>query len=153
MLEVLAQYGYIEHVWKLITSEDYPGWGFMLANGATTLWERWELSEGRGMNSHNHPMLGAPCGWLFRHIAGIQLHEDACGGDKFVLNPMFVKSLNFAEASYDSRSGLVKASWQRKNGNIIYNFELPAGVSADVKMFDGSFETFTSGSYSLTISE
>ena len=149
LIEVLAQYGYAEHVWKLINSEDYPGWGFMIANGATTLWERWELSEGRGMNSHNHPMLGAPCGWLFRHIAGIQLHEDSCGGDKIILNPIFVNDLEFAEASYDGRSGLIKAAWHRENGKIIYDFEITSGFSAEVKMSDGSFKKFAKGSYSL----
>lgn len=149
LLEVLAQYGYAEYAWKLIASEDYPGWGYMLANGATTLWERWERSEGKGMNSHNHPMLGSPCSWLFRHIAGICLHENACGGDRFVLSPCFIDGLEFAEASYDSRCGMVRAAWHRDGGRIIYEFELPNGTFAAVKTADGSFREFASGSHSV----
>ena len=149
LLEVLAQYGFIESAWQLIKSDDYPGWGYMIANGATTLWERWELAEGRGMNSHNHPMLGSPCGWLFRHVAGIKLHEDSCGADRFVLSPCFIKDLDFAQSSYDSRSGLVRSAWRRDGERIIWDFELPNGVCAEVKMPDGTFKEFYGGTYTL----
>ncbi len=59
LLEVLSAEGHAEIAVAIATQTTYPGWGWMLANGATTLWERWELLTGGGMNSHNHPMLGS----------------------------------------------------------------------------------------------
>ncbi len=43
----------------------------MLANGATTLWERWEMLNGYGMNLHNHPMMGSLSAWFYKYLAGI----------------------------------------------------------------------------------
>ena len=149
LLEVLSRYGYTELVWKLVASKDYPGWGYMVENGATTLWERWEKLEGNGMNSHNHPMLGAPCCWLFRYIAGIKIEDGCIGADKVELSPVFVKELDHASAVYDSRSGKYSVHWYRNNGKVIFDFEIPAGCTANVRMPDGSMKEFAGGSYSL----
>ena len=71
LLEALTSAGRADTS-QIASQETYPSWGFMLANGATTLWERWELVTGGGMNSHNHPMLGSVSAWFYRFIAGIQ---------------------------------------------------------------------------------
>jgi len=63
LLEVLTMQGYADVAFNLAVQTTYPSWGFMLANGATTVWERWENKTGSGMNSHNHPMLWF-CGFL-----------------------------------------------------------------------------------------
>lgn len=53
LLEVLTENGRIDEAYKIATQTTYPSWGYMLANGATTLWERWEYATGGSMNSHN----------------------------------------------------------------------------------------------------
>ncbi len=150
LVEVLSAYGYIEYVWKLISSSDYPGWGFMIANGATTMWERWELREGEGMNSHNHPMLGAPLAWFFKYLAGIKVKASSIGADSVELSPCFVKALDYAGAVYESRSGKYSAKWHREGEKVIFDFEIPAGCNADVRMADGSVKNYTAGVYQLT---
>ncbi|MBU6402569.1 MAG: family 78 glycoside hydrolase catalytic domain, partial [Verrucomicrobia bacterium] len=63
--------------WQLLTNRTFPSWGYMLDNGATTIWERWDgYVRGRGfqdpgMNSFNHWAFGAVGEWLWRNIAGI----------------------------------------------------------------------------------
>ena len=47
----LVAYGHGETAWRLLTKTDYPSFGFMIENGATTLWENWAKEEG----SHCHP--------------------------------------------------------------------------------------------------
>lgn len=153
LLEVLALYGYEDLAWKLIRSKDYPGWGYMLENGATTLWERWELAVGYGMNSHNHPMLGAPAAWLFRHAAGIRITETTAGFDHFLLAPKFLKGLNSAGADYQSRAGLIHSAWKRIEGKITYEFQIPPGSSASVRMPDGTQKEFYQGKYQLQFTE
>lgn len=149
LLETLGSYGFADCAWKLIVSRDYPGWGFMLDNGATTLWERWEPAEGQGMNSHNHPMLGCPCGWLFRYPAGIRIGEDTVGFDRFTLNPVFLGELDHAEANYASRSGLVHSGWHRENNAVVYEFTIPAGSRAQVRVPEGGMREFCGGSHRL----
>lgn len=149
LIESLSRYGFVESAYRLISSEDYPGWGYMLANGATTLWERWEQSEGIGMNSHNHPMLGCPCGWLFRYPGGIQIAQDAVGFDRFILDPSFINGMDHARAVYNAKSGQVISQWQRQEDGIHYQFQVPAGCIARVRMPDGAFKEHRCGNYTL----
>ncbi|MGC8746870.1 MAG: family 78 glycoside hydrolase catalytic domain [Candidatus Saccharicenans sp.] len=68
LLDVLSRFDRPEVALKIILQESYPGWGYMIREGATTLWERWEKLTGRGMNSHNHVMFGSLDAWLYIKI-------------------------------------------------------------------------------------
>ncbi len=83
MPEVLAENGRIELAYEAITQETYPGYGYMIREGATTLWERWEKLAGSGMNSHNHHMLGSVNAWLYKYVAGIRVLEP--GFKRFII--------------------------------------------------------------------
>ena len=48
MLEELCEYGYTDTAYRIFTSEDYPGYGYMIQNCATTIWERFELKKDPG---------------------------------------------------------------------------------------------------------
>ncbi|MBO5756299.1 MAG: family 78 glycoside hydrolase catalytic domain, partial [Clostridia bacterium] len=78
MLEMLAKYGYVDDAWRILTSEEYPSYGFMIQNEATTVWERFELKKEDGMNSHNHPMYGSVYKWLYGTLCGIKPTEPGC---------------------------------------------------------------------------
>ena len=75
VLAVLSRYGHADDAWKIMVREKYPSWGYMMANGATTVWERFELKEHCGMNSHNHPMYGASVGWLYDSLFGFRVEK------------------------------------------------------------------------------
>ncbi len=80
MLE-LTRNGYDEEAYRLLSLRTFPSWGFMIENGATTIWERWDgYVKGRGfqnpgMNSFNHWAIGAVGEWMWRHIVGINPDE------------------------------------------------------------------------------
>ena len=57
LLESLAEAGRADVAYEIVNQKTFPGWGYMLEMGATTLWEHWELSE--DVYSHNHPMFGS----------------------------------------------------------------------------------------------
>ena len=69
--EILTEYGHVDAAFRLITQTTYPSWGYMIEQGATTIWERWEYETGYGMNSHNHPMYGSISAWFYRYLSGI----------------------------------------------------------------------------------
>ena len=57
-------------VYDLLLRTEFPSWGYMIAKGATTIWERWNGDTGDvAMNSFNHYALGAVAGFLFRRVA------------------------------------------------------------------------------------
>ena len=96
LLESLTEHGHIDAAFRIVTQETYPGWWHMLANGATTIWERWEFAKEGGMHSHNHPMHGAIGAWFFKHLAGIRPDPDAPGFRSFVVSPHFPRELKRA---------------------------------------------------------
>lgn len=48
IMDVLTKNGYSDLAYKLATQTTYPSWGYMLKEGATTLWERWEYLADAG---------------------------------------------------------------------------------------------------------
>ncbi|MHA1328348.1 MAG: alpha-L-rhamnosidase-related protein, partial [Promethearchaeota archaeon] len=97
LFDVLAKYDLNDVAYKIITQKSYPGWYYMIREGATTLWERWEKLEKGGMNSHNHAMLGSVDTWFYKHLVGIQPIEP--GWKKIKIKPFFPDDMKFANSS------------------------------------------------------
>jgi|GEM_PF-30125 len=127
LLEVLSEHGLSDVACRLAMQKDFPGWGNMLAHGATTLWEHWDLSD--NTYSHNHPMFGSISGWFYKYIAGIRPAPDAVGYDKVILQPSGFERLSFAQASYRSVHGEIRAAWKRRGDSLYYEVTVPTGVT------------------------
>ncbi|MBO5069774.1 MAG: family 78 glycoside hydrolase catalytic domain [Roseburia sp.] len=132
VMDMLAEYGYVDTAWKLMTREEYPSWGYMLQNGATTVWERFEFKRGSGMNSHDHPMYGSVGYWLYSHIAGIRPGEE--GWQNFKIQPYLPKKLLYAEAGVETPFGMIYLKWQKQAGYTDVLLDVPFGTTAEVKL-------------------
>ncbi|MBQ7403348.1 MAG: family 78 glycoside hydrolase catalytic domain [Lentisphaeria bacterium] len=134
---VLADYGYAEDAYKIATQEEFPGWGYSIKQGATTLWEQWN-----GINSHCHIMYGSIDAWMYEYLAGIRIEEPAFKVIRFA--PCFIKDLNGAEASRTIPQGTVSAKWKRIGENIEFECHIPEG-SAGILEINGICETGLTG--------
>ena len=67
----------------------YPGWGYMVEKGATTIWELWNGDAADpSMNSGNHVMLVGDLGiWLFESLAGIKPDPAQPGFKQYLMWP------------------------------------------------------------------
>ncbi|MDR2914947.1 MAG: glycoside hydrolase family 78 protein [Tannerella sp.] len=132
LLETLTEYGYHEVAYKIATQTTYPSWGFMLANGATTLWERWEFLTGDAMNSHNHPMMGSVGSWFYKYVIGINpdIHSPAFG--KYTIHPYIFDDLTFAEGELITEKGTIKSAWKKQGKSISLDLTIPANTTATV---------------------
>ena len=54
---VLSELGHADIALAIITQRDFPSWGYMIEQGATTLWENWQTSRYRAFGSRNHIMV------------------------------------------------------------------------------------------------
>ncbi len=142
LMDMLTKYGYIEDAWAIITSEEYPSFGFMIQHEATTVWERFELKKEPGMNSHNHPMYGAVGYWFYAYLGGIIPTEP--GFSRVSIKPYFPEKLLSAHAVVDSIMGEISVRWHKKYGKLYLNVQVPFGVTADVD-FGGKVETVGAG--------
>jgi len=151
LLDTLSEYGRADLVFGMVNSTAYPGWGYMLENGATTLWELWEKATGNGMNSHNHPMLGSVGSWFYRYLAGIRPLPDSDGFDRFELAPSFVDGLKEVDVAYDSFAGTIVSHWKRENGKIRWEFTVPANTQALVRLPGKPERMFGPGAHRIVI--
>jgi alpha-L-rhamnosidase len=134
LLEALATHGHAEAALRVAAQTTYPSWGFMLAQGATTLWERWENATGGGMNSHNHAMLGSVGAWFYRHLAGIQLAPTAVGADQVLIRPPSLAGLKAAAATLETPRGPLACAWERGPQGLVLRLSIPVGCRAAVEL-------------------
>lgn len=130
VLEVLARSGYADMVFSMVNQETCPGWGFMLENGATTLWEHWKGSD--NTYSHNHPMFGSVSQWFYHWLGGIQPAPEAVGFDRIVIRPQAVKELNWVRCKYQSVRGQIVSNWKRDKNQLTLHITIPANTVATV---------------------
>ena len=131
VMDMLAEWGYIDAAWKIITREKYPSFGYMIQNEATTVWERYEQKNDSGMNSHNHPMYGAVGSWFYSHIAGVVPEED--GWKRFSVKPCIPEDLMYAKASVDTPRGNIIVKWFKRFGELNIHVSVPYGSTAEYK--------------------
>ncbi len=130
--DVLVENGYSDLAYEMTAKETYPGWGYMRANGATTLWELWENRTGTRMNSHNHIMLGSVGEWFYKHLAGIQMIPETPGFRKFAIKPIVPGNLTSVKAKTETIRGMISSAWERSGDSITLTVSIPANSEATV---------------------
>jgi len=134
LFDTLTKYGHTELAYKLATQTTYPSWGYMIREGATTLWERWEYLAGTGMNSHNHIMFGSVDAWFYRVLAGINSDPSAPGFKRIILKPHVVRDLTYVSASINTIRGLVSSNWRKEDNSLILTVNLPVNTKGKINV-------------------
>jgi len=136
LLPTLSDYNFHETAYKTAASKTYPSWGYMVENGATSMWELWNSDTERpeGMNSRNHFALGSIGEWFYSHLAGIRIDENHPGFKKSVIAPMPAEGLQWASGKIETSYGKLKSSWKNENGLFTLDVVIPANTSATVKV-------------------
>jgi alpha-L-rhamnosidase len=131
ILSALSDNGQADVAYKLAAQDTYPSWGWWIANGATTLYENWDINAKRDI-SMNHMMFGEIGGWLFKGIGGINVDEMHPGFSNVNLKPNFVTGLDYFESSHVGPYGNIISSWKRAGGKVLYSVVVPANSRATI---------------------
>lgn len=137
LFDILSENGFEDLAFQIASDTTYPGWGYMLECGATTVWERWEnVTDGPqiGMASLNHPMNAVISVWFYKHLCGLRASEAGPGFSEFIVEPVFPRELKGAGASYESVKGTVSISWKRIHGQIVMQLGIPYNSRAIVRL-------------------
>lgn len=133
MLETLSEKVSPNVVFDIVNSKTFPGWGFMIDNGATTIWETWNESDNTFSNCH--PMFGTVTEWFYRWLGGIRPIHSKPGFEEFVLAPSIPEELSYVNCTYHSPFGEIVSNWEKmKTGDYRYEFKVPKGSSAVVNL-------------------
>ena len=149
MLDTLTRWGYKEVAYRMMAQESYPSLGYMIKEGATTVWERWEKLTGTGMNSHNHIMFGTVDTWFYRALAGIQLGKP--GWEKVIIKPAIPAALDHVSASIKTLKGQIQSSWNRNKHGFELKITIPVNTKAVLYVPKLEYKTLTATINGLAI--
>ncbi|MDR3252482.1 MAG: alpha-rhamnosidase, partial [Tannerella sp.] len=137
-------------------SERFPSWLYLVRNGASTVWERWDAwipgrgFQSAGMNSLDHFAFGAVSEWMFRHVLGINPDIHHPGYEHFTIQPRPGGSLTWAKGSYNSIRGKISSAWRIDNGIFTLQVGIPANSTATIILPSGKTHKLGSGNYSFS---
>ena len=132
LFPLLTRSGLSDLAYDLATQTTFPSWGYMIANGATTLWELWHKRTGPSMNSHNHPMMGSVGAWFYQALAGVNVEPEGVGYRRIRIAPQIVRDLTWVSATVETVRGTVSSSWTHSPGMITLEVMIP--VNSDAKI-------------------
>jgi alpha-L-rhamnosidase len=124
ILDVLTDNGYEDLAFSLIECTTYPSWGYWFRNGATSLYETWELDT----RSRNHHMFGSVDSWFYEYLCGMRPVSPGFASVK--IKPYFPRQLSEASASYYTGFGELSVSWVRAEEQIHLSIVIPPGTDA-----------------------
>ena len=127
LFQYLQQSGRNDLAFTMATQTDFPSWGYMLAQGATTMWEQWD-----GYWSQIHSCYTCPGGWMYQGLAGILPDESGPGFKKIIIKPAIVGDLTWVKCGYDSVHGKIVSNWKKDGGKLTMEVTIPANTCATV---------------------
>jgi len=132
VMPVLTASGRSDLAYELAVQDSYPSWGYMLKQGATTLWELWQDKTGPSMNSQDHIMFGSVGAWFYQALAGIDQSGESTAFRHIRIEPQVVEDLKWASGSVQTVRGPVSSSWSRTPSSITLNVSIPVGSDAQI---------------------
>ena len=156
--KVLSENGHSDLAYRLLQQTTYPSWLYPVTQSATTIWERLDsYTKERGfggnnsMNSFNHYSFGAVGQWLMAHSLGIDRDPEKPGFKHFVLRPEAdpTGQMTWAKGWYDTPYGRIESGWKREGGKVQYEFTIPEGCSATLRIPGIPEQELTAGQYSF----
>ncbi len=127
ILKTFAEFKREETIYKVISNREFPGWGYWIEQGSTTLWESWD-----GHDSRNHIMFGHISEWFYKHLAGIQPKENFPGFKQVIIAPAYPEGLEWVSAQISSPYGKISSEWRRDDNHIQLNITVPFNTTAEV---------------------
>lgn len=118
-----------EAAWRVATQPEYPGWGYMVRQGANTMWEDWAACA-----SIDHMPYCLISEYFFKYLAGIKVNHDRQGRPEIEINPSVIGALDWASGSYDSLYGTIASSWRRDGDGLHFDVIVPPNCTALLRL-------------------
>ena len=143
LMRVLKRFKQDDAAYHLLLQRKYPGWLYMVDQGATTIWEHWNSyrpETGFGdvtMNSFNHTVWGSVGEWMYAVIGGIDFDPVAPGFKRIRICPRPGGDLTWAKAELDCPYGRISSHWKRDGEMFSLQATIPPNTQATIELPDG----------------
>jgi len=136
LIDTLTERGCGDVMYQVASTPTYPGWGYMVEQGATTIWEAWGLGRG----AETMIMWATIDEFFYNDLAGIRGPD--YHGPRYMtpgfrnihIQPCVLGDLKHARASIRTVRGIVSSSWKKTDGSLTLDVTLPVNSRATVSV-------------------
>ncbi len=118
-----------DFMYAMLKKREYPGYLYMLDNGATTTWEHWN-----GERSHIHNCYNGIGSWFYQALGGILPDENNPGYKHIFIRPQLVNGVDWVKVTKDTPYGLLKVEWEKNDSTFRIDVVIPAGSEATLDL-------------------
>jgi len=111
----------VDLVYGMLKKKDYPGYLYMIENGATGVWESWS-----GRRSHLHNCYCGILSWFYQALGGII--PAAPGYREVYVNPQIPAGLDSVSVIKETPYGPIRVDWKKTDGKPDVRITTPTGV-------------------------
>jgi alpha-L-rhamnosidase len=128
MMEWAAKNDQPEFIYSMLKKKTYPGYLYMLENGATTTWEHWN-----GERSRIHNCFNGVGQWFYQSVGGIRSIDGKIAYSEILIDPQIPSGVTWAKTRINIPNGWVGLHWEVTDNRMKMNLEVPVGSIAKVK--------------------
>ena len=122
----------VDLMYSMLKKKGYPGYLYMIENGATTTWEHWNGERSRIHNCYNG--IGS---WFYQAVGGIVPDENVPAYRNVLIQPQIPKGLTWAKTFKETPYGKLSVNWKLTDKNMELNIEIPVGTEAGIVIPSG----------------
>ena len=125
----LTEAGEAQLMYDMLKKRSFPGYLYMIENGATTTWEHWNARRSRIHNCYNG--IGS---WFYQALAGIVADEAQPAYRHFFVRPQMADGISFVRCSKPTPYGDIKIDWTLGKQTFDLKVVIPAGTTATIEV-------------------
>jgi alpha-L-rhamnosidase len=127
LFDLLTDLGRDDVAFTIMNQRTYPGYGFSIEKGATTIWESWD-----GGGSRNHPAFGGGVKWFYKSLAGLRIDPESPGFEHVIVSPAAVGDVTRCRYRLRTLRGIFGVEWQKSENRFTLEVLIPPNSTATV---------------------
>ena len=132
----------------ILRQPDYPGYLYMIENGATTTWESWDCGRpGKEDRSRVHNCYNGIGIWFYQALAGIRPDPEEPGYRHFFIDPQPCDGVEWVKATKPTPYGTIRVDIEKGQLKV----EIPQGATATVFPGTPKERQLTSGKHIIKL--
>ena len=132
----------------ILRQPDYPGYLYMIENGATTTWESWDCGRpGKEDRSRVHNCYNGIGIWFYQALAGIRPDPEEPGYRHFFIDPQPCDGVEWVKATKPTPYGTIRVDIEKGQLKV----EIPQGTTATVFPGTRKERQLTSGEHIIKL--
>ncbi len=111
-----------EFIYSMLKKREYPGYLYMIDNGATATWEHWNGSRSRSHNCFNG--IGS---WFYEALGGLSPEQSAPGYRTIRIAPQIPQGVTWAKTTKETPYGPAALDWKLEGRTLAMKITIPPG--------------------------